>query len=230
MDSPGFLTHLRNEFDAFEACLSGDLTAPVEHCGDWTLRDLTEHLGRSSLWSAVAIEEKRGNYRAPAAPRDRAELIEWLGSARGRLLRALEQDPSVPAWTFRPPHMVGFWQRRRCLETLVHRWDAEHALGAAGPLDAELAGEGVAEVFDTMALRQIDRGRASAPAYAIRLVATDTGASWTYGPGAPVATISATAENLLLMLWERVASGDEAIEWDGDRDAGQAVLDSPLVS
>src|SRR3954451_23454331 len=56
VDSVAFLAHLRKDFDAFEACLSGDLTAPVEHCGDWTLRDLAEHLGRSSLWAAVAIE------------------------------------------------------------------------------------------------------------------------------------------------------------------------------
>jgi uncharacterized protein (TIGR03083 family) len=224
VDSAAFLAHLRKDFDAFEACLSGDLTAPVEHCGDWTLRDLAGHLGRSSLWAAVAIEEKRGDYKAPAAPGD---LVDWLRGVRARLLRALDQDPSVPAWTFRPPRTVGFWQRRRCLETLVHRWDAEHALGIAGPLDAELAGEGVAEVFDTMALRQIDRRRAVAPSQAIRLVATDTGSSWTYGPDAPVATISATAENLLLMLWGRVSP--DALEWDGDRPAGQAVLDGPLV-
>ncbi|HZE34625.1 MAG TPA: maleylpyruvate isomerase family mycothiol-dependent enzyme [Actinoallomurus sp.] len=229
MDFPGFLAHLRAEFDAYEACLSGDLTAPVEHCGDWTLRDLTEHLGRSSLRATVAIEERRGDYSAPAAPRDPGELVQWLRDIRSWLLRALDQDPSVPAWTFRPPHTVGFWQRRRCLETLVHRWDAEHALGIARPLDAELAGEGVAEVFDTMALRVIDRGRASAPSQAIRLVATDTRGSWTYGPGTPVATISATAENLLLMLWGRVPSNDETIAWEGDRDAGQAVLAGPLV-
>jgi uncharacterized protein (TIGR03083 family) len=229
VDSSVFMAHLRAEFDAYEACLSGDLTAPVEHCGDWTLRDLTEHLGRSSLWAAVAIEQKRGDYSAPRAPKDPAKLGPWLRRIRSRLLDALDQDPSVPAWTFRPPGTVGFWQRRRCLETLVHRWDAEHALGIARPLDPELAGEGVAEVFDTMALRVIDRGRASAPSQAIRLVATDTRSSWTYGPGTPVATISATAENLLLMVWGRVPSNDEAIEWEGDRDAGQAVLNGPLV-
>ncbi|MGI5328418.1 hypothetical protein [Actinomadura nitritigenes] len=39
------------------------------------------------------------------------------------------------------------------LEALVHRWDAENALGNRRPLDPVLAGEGVAEVFDTMAPR-----------------------------------------------------------------------------
>jgi MDMPI C-terminal domain/Mycothiol maleylpyruvate isomerase N-terminal domain len=145
VDSPRLLAHLRAEFDAYEAYLSGDLTAPVEHCGDWTLQDLTEHLGRSSLWAAVAVEEKRGDYSAPA---------------------------TRPSWC---------------------------------------------------------DGRASAPSRAIRLVATDTRSSWTYGPGTPVATISATAEKLLLMVGGRVPPNDEALEWSGDRDAGQAVLNGPLV-
>lgn len=230
MDSPGFMIHLRRELAAFETCLAGDLSARVEHCGDWMLHDLADHLGRSNLWAAVAVTEKRGDYQAPPAPRDPVELVNWFNDSSTTLLRALDQDPSVPAWTFRPPHTVGFWQRRRCLETLVHRWDADHALGISRHLDATLADEGVAEVFDTMAPRQIDCGRASTPGHAVRLLATDTRSSWIYGPGAPVATISATAENLLLMLWGRVASDGEAIQWEGDRDAGQVVLDGPLVS
>jgi uncharacterized protein (TIGR03083 family) len=227
MDSPDFMAHLGSDLSAFETYLTEDLSAPVEHCGDWTLRDLAEHLGRSNLWAAIAVTEGRGDYRAPAAPE---ELVEWFRGTATTLLEALDRDPSTPAWTFRPPHTVGFWQRRRCLETLVHRWDAEHALGITGHLDTALSGEGVAEVFDTMAPRQIDRGRADPPSHAIRLTATDTGQSWTYGPGTPVATISATAETLLLMLWGRVRSDADTITWDGDRTAGQAILDSPLVS
>lgn len=46
MDSASYLAHVRGEFGAFEACLGGDLSAPVEHCGSWTRYDLTDHLGR----------------------------------------------------------------------------------------------------------------------------------------------------------------------------------------
>lgn len=230
MDPIDLLIHLRRELAAFADRLTGDLSAPIEHCGDWTLHDLAEHLGRSNLWAAVAVTEKRGDFEAPPAPRDPAALRTWFDDATATLLRALDRDPALPAWTFQPPHTVGFWQRRRCLEAAVHRWDAEHALGLSPSIDAELAGEGVAEVFDTIAPRQIDRGRASAPAQAIRLRATDTGSAWTYGPGTPVATVNATAEHLLLMLWGRLAAGDEAARWEGDRGAGQAVLDGPLVT
>jgi hypothetical protein len=44
-----------------------------------------------------------------------------------------------------------------------------------------------------------------------------------------VATISARAENLLLLLWGRLTAGGDAFWWEGDRDAGQAVLDGPLT-
>jgi uncharacterized protein (TIGR03083 family) len=230
MDSAAYLTRLRQDLDTFEKFLAADLSVRIQHCGDWTLHDLAEHLGRSGEWATVAVTERRGDHTAGRAPRERAELVTWFNDAAGALLRALDQDPATPAWTFRPPHTVGFWQRRRCHEAIVHRWDAENALGLVQPIDPAFADDGVAEVFDTMALRQIDRGRARAPEQAIRLQATDTGSSWTYGAGAPVATVSGTAENLLLMLWERLPAGDQAIRWEGDRDAGQAVLDRPLVS
>jgi len=230
MDSASLLLHLRRELDAFRACLGVDLSAPVEHCGDWTLHDLAEHLGGSNLWAATAVTEGHGNYKPPPAPREYSPLVRWFDAASETLLTALNTEPFTPAWTFHPPHTVGFWQRRRCLEALVHRWDAEHALGAPRSLDAELAGEGVAEVFGTMAPRQVVRGRAQPPRYALRLEATDTGASWTYGPGAPVAALAASAEDLLLLLWGRMSLDGGVFVWDGDRQAGQRILDGPLTA
>ena len=46
MDSAGYLGHLRRDLGAFGECLAGDLAVPVEPCGDWTLYDLADHLGR----------------------------------------------------------------------------------------------------------------------------------------------------------------------------------------
>ncbi|GAA2101425.1 maleylpyruvate isomerase family mycothiol-dependent enzyme [Actinomadura alba] len=230
MRSASLLLHLRRELDTFQACLSRDLSARIEHCGDWTLHDLADHLGGSNLWAAAAVIEQRGDYKPPAAPRDPAALVSWFEESSATLLHALDRDPGTSAWAFHPPHTVGFWQRRRCLEALVHRWDAEHAIGIPSLLDAELAGEGVAEVFDTMAPRQMARGRAKPPASALRLEATDTGTCWTYGPGVPVATLSATAENLLLLLWGRVRGDSEAFVWEGDQQAGRHILDGPLTA
>ncbi|MEE1939751.1 maleylpyruvate isomerase family mycothiol-dependent enzyme [Streptomyces sp. TRM 70361] len=232
MDPDLLLGRLRRELGAFRACLDDghrSLSAPVTHCGEWTLHDLAAHLGRGNLWAAAAVTEGHGGLRPPPAPGEPAALARWFDGTCAVLLDALAADPSAPAWTFHPPHTVGFWRRRRALETLVHRWDAEHALGAARPLDPETAGEGVAEVFDTMAPRQLARGRARPPDRAVRLTATDTGASWTYGPGTSAATLSAPAERLLLVLWGRLPADGGAVAWEGDRAAGLRVLAGPLV-
>jgi uncharacterized protein (TIGR03083 family) len=229
MDAASYLSHLRRDFSAFEACLAGDLSAPVEHCGSWTLYDLADHLGQGNMWAAVAVTDKHGDYAGPAAPRDREALTAWFRDTCGVLLAALDTDPLTSAWTIAPPPAAGFWQRRRCLETLVHRWDAEHALGITGQLDPAPAEDGIAEVADVMAPRQVRLGRASAPRHAIRLRAGDTGSSWALGAGEPVATISAPAATLLLVLWGRVPADDPAISWDGDRQQALAVLSGALV-
>ena len=229
MDPAAYLAHLRRELDAFEACLGGDLSAPVEHCGRWTLYDLADHLGRGNLWAAVAVTDKHGGYEAPAAPRDRTALTRWFRDTCATLLAVLDTDPSSSAWTIAPPSTVGFWQRRRCVEALIHRWDAEHTLGVTGPLDPALAADGVAEVVDTMAPRQVRLGRAAAPPHAIRLRAGDTGSSWILGPGEPVATMDATAATLLLVLWGRLSAADPAVTWNGDQQKALASLSGPLV-
>jgi Mycothiol maleylpyruvate isomerase N-terminal domain len=83
-----YLAQMGREFAAFEACLGGDLAAPVEHCGDWTLYDLADHLGGGNLWAAAGVTEQRGDYEAPPAPRDPAALRAWFNGTCGELLTA----------------------------------------------------------------------------------------------------------------------------------------------
>ncbi|SHL40750.1 maleylpyruvate isomerase family mycothiol-dependent enzyme [Actinacidiphila paucisporea] len=231
METAGYLPALRRETDAFRGALLGDLAARVEHCGSWTLYDLASHLGAGHRRAATAITGRHPGHRSPAAPRDRAALLRWFDRRTADLLAALDADPAAPAWTFHPPHTVGFWQRRRCLETLVHRWDAQHALGAVpDPMDPELAADGIAEVLDTFAPRQIAVGRAAAPACAVLFEATDTGSSWTYGPGTPAAGVTGTAAELLLTLWGRRSADGAGLVWKGDREAASSVLAGPLVA
>jgi uncharacterized protein (TIGR03083 family) len=229
MDSASYLDHLRRDLSTFEACLAGDLSARVRHCGSWTLYDLADHLGQGNLWAAAGVTEQRGDYESDPAPRENAALARWFGETADVLLAALDTDPSAPAWTIAPPPTVGFWQRRRCLETVIHRWDAEHALGAGGPLDPVLAADGIAEVIDTMTPRQVRLGRITAPAHAIRLAASDSPSSWVLGPGEPVATIRATTAELMLLLWGRLDPDDQALTWEGDRAKAMTTLARSLV-
>ncbi|GIF13432.1 maleylpyruvate isomerase family mycothiol-dependent enzyme [Actinoplanes teichomyceticus] len=217
-----YLTLLRHELAAFQERLSGDLTAPVGHCGRWTLRDLAEHVGQGNLWVVAAVRERHGAHEPPPAP---ADIVAWFAATSRLLAETLAVDPATGAWTFAPPRTVGFWRRRRWLETLVHRWDAQRALGVPDELDAVQCADGVAEVVEVFVPRQVRLGRMPAPAAAVRFTATDLGTSWTIGPGEPVAALRGTAPELLLALWNRLPWTRLA----GDAGRARAVLPGPLV-
>lgn len=223
------LAELRRQLDGFAACLEGDLSTPIEHCGGWTLYDLVDHMGRGNQWATMAVKERRGDHRGDPAPRDAGELTAWFTATAAGLLAALEAEPSTPAWTFAPPRTVGFWRRRRCLETVIHRWDAENALGTPGDIDPAVAADGVAEVFDTMVPRQMARGRLSLPARPVRFMIPDNGGSWVLGDGEPEATVTAAAPHLLLLLWGRLALTAPSIDVRGDHEAARLVVAGHLT-
>ena len=104
MESVPFLSHLRRELDAFAACLRGDLTAPVEHCGAWTREELARHVGGSSVRVTAAIREQHGDGARPPGPEAADELRPWFIEVSAAMLTALDQDPSMAAWTYGPRH------------------------------------------------------------------------------------------------------------------------------
>jgi hypothetical protein len=130
-----YLQLLRQESAAFSACLGHDLSAPVPHCGEWTLRDLAEHMGRGNRWAAAAITDKRGDYEAPTAPQAGAEVQGWFNASVDELLAVLDTDPDIEAWTFSPPHTV--CQRteksaQACTDERAQSWDWEDNPAAVG--------------------------------------------------------------------------------------------------
>lgn len=230
-----FLDALRAKLDDFGVLLATadekDLAAPVPSCGSWTLYDLADHLGRGNTWVATAVAENRGDHYGDHAPTGPSELRSWFAARTDEIVLALSADPETPVWTFTEamPQNIGFWRRRRAQETAMHLWDARNALGRAEPFDIALAVDGVTEVFELFAPRMIFRGLAEEPGAAIRVTATDAARSWIHGPGEPVAEVSGTASDLLLLLWARKTSSDREIDWLGDREAGIRVLAGPLV-
>ncbi|MEU8900209.1 maleylpyruvate isomerase family mycothiol-dependent enzyme [Nocardia sp. NPDC048505] len=222
-----YLALLRAELDKFGDQIAEDLDAPVEHCGDWTLYDLVDHMGVGNLWVVAAVREGRGDYEAPSGPKESGALRDWYRATAEELVSALAAAPETPAWTFFPPHTVGFWRRRRWLETLVHRVDAEAALGLASSIEPAHAHDGIAEVLEVFVPRMIQRGLATEPAHAVRLSADDTGGSWVLGPGEPVATLSGPASTLFLALWNRRPLA--SLRWTGDLETAREVLRGPLV-
>ena len=102
--------------------------------------------------------------------------------------------PGQPVWPWTADRSAGFWLRRMLHDEVVHRFDAEMALGIEGGLAADLAADGVSDVLDTMAtLSDRDRGH---PAFvglrgggeSMQLIATDpdvgTGGEWSVIRGA----------------------------------------------
>ncbi|MEV6670203.1 hypothetical protein [Streptomyces sp. NPDC051162] len=110
----------------------------------------------------------------------------------------------------------------------MHRWDAEHALGAARPLATELAAAAVAQNFEEMApARRARRQLPPAAGERFRFRQTDGDGDWAVhfdgaevrltegeGPGADV-ELAGTASDLVLFLWHRVPA--DRLDVTGDR-------------
>ena len=187
-----------------EAELEAQLDAPVRACPGWALHDLVVHLGGVHQWAAHAVTEGHPSFRPAPVERGRAGLAAWYQHHASRLVEVLgETPPDAPAWTLDDQdRTAGFWRRRQVHETAMHTWDAEEALGAARPIDASLAWDGVLEVRDVMYPRQVRLGRVEPLAPAVRLVATDVSGDLTIGDGEPV-LVRDRAEVLLRLLWGR---------------------------
>lgn len=149
-----YLEVIRTEAAALRAVVAGaDLEARVPSCPDWSLRDLVAHVGRTHRFHTGNVQ--RGvtdppTFDAlPVPPEDDHALLLWLDEGVEDMLAVLARlDPDGPAWNWSlDPQVASFWPRRMALETAVHRWDAELALGKAQPFAPELAADGVDEVL-----------------------------------------------------------------------------------
>ena len=177
----------------------------------------------------VAIGKGHGRHQEPYRQPDN-RLVSWIEEGAAALLTALDRNPSSEAWTFSPPHTVGFWQRRQAQENLVHRWDIENALGDPKEIDASLAADGIGEVIDVFIPRRLRKGWLDPLPWSVRLVDAEGNADWVIGPGDPVATVTGAAPALLLGLWKRRAMEGQALTWSGDTERGRHLLAMPLTA
>jgi uncharacterized protein (TIGR03083 family) len=211
-----YLAHLRSDVDAVLGVLgTASLTEPVVSCPGWTVRELVEHLGSVHRWATGIVRTG-----APSPLEDEhgvSDLSAWFAAGADVLIDELAAaDPDEACWSFTAARTKGFWRRRQALETVVHRWDAERALGQPGTIAPTLAADGVDEVVGLMTPRQIKMGRIPALPATLSLRATDTDQEWVLGDGQPTASVEASAENLLLLLWHRIDPGDPRVRTTGD--------------
>jgi uncharacterized protein (TIGR03083 family) len=193
-----------------EVVASADLDTRVPTTSKWSVRDLAHHIGTVQWYWSENVRAKNPDERAggllTSLPPD-SDLLAWLGWCTYSLLSALrESGPDSPSWAWwgePTPHTAGAVARHQAQEVAVHRWDAEGSVGTSAPLPAELASDGVPEFVAAL------RG-------AVTLTAVDTGGSWRVGPEPPAGTaeLSATASDLVLMLYRRLAVPDADVDGD----------------
>jgi uncharacterized protein (TIGR03083 family) len=195
----------------------------------------------------------------PDRPVDRESLLAAFDDASRALQKSLHQVPAETArwmWTSDEAlHTAGYIARRQAHEAIVHRVDSELTTGGAvSGIDPALAADGVDEVVEVMYGREHpDVTFAPTDGLVVELVATDAERRWvlrlgretgtdpgsgesidnpTFRP-APnalaVATISGTAADLDLWLWNRPTIGDLGRSGDASALAAiQEVLDEGL--
>lgn len=220
-----------------DAAAAGDLDAHVPSCPEWNVAKLIIHTGHHHRWVADAVSGGGKEPAVPAKPGLREEaLIDWFRQGWTDLADLLDRsDDATPAWSWSGDNRVGFWRRRTALETLVHRWDAENAVGTPTQLDDELAADGVDEVFAFM-MQPGDKYHGKAKGRVLfEIPGHDV--AWLLDVTSDIVdlpervansgsedadvVLRAQAGEMLLYLWGR--KGRAAIEHEGDADLFSAV-------
>lgn len=232
--------------DAFLAAVPGaDADARVPACGDWTVRELVEHVADVHHWAAGNLRGARGAHLG-AGPYDlAAHYAEHAAELRAALA---ETDPDATVRVLTSPEPVGpgparFWHRRQTHETLVHLHDLLAAVAGAGSVglvgaEPEVWADTVDEVVTLFQPRQVALGRMEPLRHPVTLVATDVAGApaWVLGaPGergdevAPDVLVSGPAEALALTLWRRLTPAEAGLTVEGDRADLEAALAQPIV-
>lgn len=198
----------RTTGDFAEVLATGDLTARVPACPDWTLADLGEHVRWTHAWATHALVHGTPDGDSPSPGQERDALVAGYRAAARQLIDVLvAHDPATPAWAFGAEKSHGFWRRRQTHEVTMHLVDALTSQGRTADVQVapELAWDGVDEVQTVFYPRQVRLGRSTPLRVPVHLVATDLDRTLVlepYADGDPV-TLAGSAVDLLLMLWGR---------------------------
>ncbi|MBB4893430.1 uncharacterized protein (TIGR03083 family) [Streptomyces olivoverticillatus] len=218
------------------------LATPVPSCPGWTLVDLVRHAGSVQRWFSVLLRQRvqeRPTSREVELrlPEQESGYADWLAESAAEAESVFaDLDPDAPMWVWGADPHARFWVRRMLFETLVHRADAELALGLRPVIDPGLAADGVDEFlvnlpFATPFAPGVAHLRGNGET--IRFRCTDTDADWTvrlrpdgFGlepadarSAAPAdAAVHGPAADLLLLLYGRVDRSSSAFEVLGDED------------
>jgi uncharacterized protein (TIGR03083 family) len=216
-----------------------DLGAAVPAAPGWDTTELLRHVGLIHVRSAIILRTgtlerpSRRNGMLPDPPTD--GVLDWYRASLADLVTVIadDDDPDRPVYSFSPAHQrAGFWPRRMAQETLVHRVDAEQAVGRpVGAIDPALGVDGIDELF-TVFVPALGAGRTPGDGRTVHLHATDVEGEWLVRFGAADlevseghakgdAAVRGQAGDLLLWLWGRRPL--DGLEVFGDAGAAAAL-------
>ncbi|MFI5720666.1 maleylpyruvate isomerase N-terminal domain-containing protein [Nocardia sp. NPDC051750] len=241
LDFPLLLAEYQGEFLASIA--DADPAATIPGCGDWTVRELVEHLAFTHHWAAANARAEKAT-RLGDGPFDLADHYATCATELRETLAEL--DPAATARILAHPEPMGagpvsFWHRRQVHETLVHGHDLRAAIAgkpAFGLMRAvpEIWADTVDEVVTVFYPRQVGTGRMAPLRLPLALVATDVESTpgWVLGgDGRDIdgvaLRVSGSAEGLALLLWGRMTVDEAELAVAGDRDDLDALLREPIV-
>jgi len=153
MNHRDYLAQLRDDAQALTRVLaSAAPDTPVRSCPGWSLNDLGDHVAAVYLHKTAALrtgeepspwppELKDGIWQAPVPERLEISSTDLLAELSAR-------DPLQHCWTwYAEDQTVGFWARRMAQETVIHRWDAQDAVGRQTPINSVVAADGIDELL-----------------------------------------------------------------------------------
>ncbi|MFF3737239.1 maleylpyruvate isomerase family mycothiol-dependent enzyme [Streptomyces sp. NPDC002566] len=218
-----------------------DMGTAVPGCPGWTLADLVKHAGSVQRWFSVLL---RARIQEPPRTREvdlrlpdhEDGYADWLAESATVAADAFAAtDPDLPMWAWGADQHARFWARRMLFETLVHRADAELALGRRPAVDRAAAVDGIDEFLVNLPFAAFFAPKVAnlrGPDRTIRFHTTDGDDAWVIrlrpdgfgldtahpAEAAADATVRGTAADLLLLLYGRVPHDAEALTREGDEE------------
>ncbi len=241
MDVASYIGYVASEGDKFAAAAEGDLDVVISTCEGWDMRALVRHLGLIHLWAAGNVAYPTDDWldaddipdmarywpELGAAWPDDGDLVEWYRRTKENLVRVLESaPPDHECFSFLPaPTPLTMWSRRQASEVAIHRFDAESARGVSSHFEPEFAADMLDELLSGFAPRPQEMDVASE--LVLHVHAADVDEHWylTIGPegvttsregGVADLTVTATAAELYLLMWNR--TDESTAELTGDAD------------
>ncbi len=227
-----YLSVIRADADAIVAAARrGPLDAPVAACPGWDVARLVGHVARVHRWATAVADARQPPDGGGEKPPTGDTVIDYFEAGVGPLLDALGQlDPAESCWNFTSSAQLGaFWPRRQAMETAVHRFDAEVAVGDPRQIEATVASDGIDELLAVLAPSRLTGrdGIDIGGSVHVHVTDPDVAGEWTLRTDDGLYTLSTghsrgdvaakgPASALLLMLWRRIDPTADGLEIFGD--------------